>query len=122
MKHSIYISVTLVAVLMMSCSSTFVAIERGDYERSDTAFVKYVKENDMPYSSGNSVVMLDGAQEKFDSLFNDIRNARDHIHLEYFNFRNDSINNRLLTLLAQKVKEGTITSSPAPTPRVKSAD
>lgn len=106
MKRNIYISVILVAAMVMSCSSTFVAIERGDYERSDTAFVKYVKENNMPYSSGNSVVMLDGAQEKFDSLFNDIRNARDHVHLEYFNFRNDSINDRLLTLLAQKVKEG----------------
>ena len=100
-----YILITLLAVLSVSCNR-FIAIERNDYLSSDTAFVKYVAEEQMPYSTNNSVTMLDGAQEKFDSLFNDIRNAKHHIHLEYFNFRHDSINNVLLTLLAQKAKEG----------------
>lgn len=99
-------SCMLFAIILLSSCRSFVAIERNDYERSDTAFIRYVKDENIPFSANNEVMMLDGAQEKFDSMFNDIRNARHHIHLEYFNFRNDSINDLLLTLLAEKVKEG----------------
>ena len=45
-------------------------------------------------------------REKFTDLFEAIRHARHHIHLEYFNFRNDSIANALFDLLAIKAKEG----------------
>ncbi len=96
----------LVAITLLTSCKSFTAIERSDFERSDSAFVKYVKEEKIPLSDNNSVTMLDGAQEKFDSLFNDIRNAKHHVHLEYFNFRYDSINNILLRLLADKAKEG----------------
>ncbi|MCF0192699.1 MAG: cardiolipin synthase, partial [Prevotella sp.] len=34
------------------------------------------------------------------------RNAKESVHLEYFNFRNDSIANLLFDILAEKVKEG----------------
>lgn len=101
-----YIHATALIITVLSSCSSFTAIERTHFLSSDTAFIKYINEEKIPFSSGNSVTMLDGAQQKFDSLFNDIRNARHHIHLEYFNFRNDSINNLLLTLLAQKSKEG----------------
>ena len=98
-------ALVIMTMLFASCSS-FVAIERNDFMRSDSAFVKYVNEERMPYSGGNNVTLLNGAQEKFDALFADIRKAKHHVHLEYFNFRNDSINGILLTLLAQKAKEG----------------
>ena len=45
-------------------------------------------------------------QEKFDDLFKAIDQARSSIHLEYFNFRNDSINKELINHLARKAKEG----------------
>lgn len=45
-------------------------------------------------------------QEKFDDLFAAVKNARHSIHLEYFNFRNDSIARELFTLLAEKAKQG----------------
>ena len=80
-NFNIYLAITFIAFISVSCSS-FTAIERSDFTSSDTAFVKYVKSEQMPYSQHNSVVMLDGAQEKFDSLFNDIRKAKHHIHLE----------------------------------------
>lgn len=105
MKRDNTYMLMFMTILLTSCSS-FVAIERSDYPSSDTAFIRYVNEENIPFSKGNRVTMLDGAQEKFDTLFNEIRNARHHIHLEYFNFRNDSINELLLTLLAQKAKEG----------------
>ena len=82
------------------------AIERDNIARSDSAFLSYLKENGIPTSQENSIVFLDNAQEKFDSLFSDIRKAKHHVHLEYFNFRNDSINSELISLLAQKASEG----------------
>ena len=106
MKNRVYILLMLAVTMMTSCRSSFVAIERSAFEHSDSAFVHYLKEEGVPYTTNNQVTILNGAHTKFDSLFKDIRKARHHIHLEYFNFRNDSINDVLLTLLAEKAKEG----------------
>ena len=106
MRQSTYLLVLILVALISSCSSKFATIERSDYERSDSAFVQYLKSEGVPYTSNNRITILNGAHVKFDSLFKDIKEAKHHIHLEYFNFRNDSINEALLGLLAQKVKEG----------------
>ncbi len=45
-------------------------------------------------------------QEKFDDMFKAIRQARSSVHLEYFNFRNDSIASLLFNLLAEKAQQG----------------
>lgn len=50
--------------------------------------------------------LLPTAQEKFQVLFDDIRQARKYIHLDYFKFQDDSICSELFILLAQKVREG----------------
>lgn len=107
MRRNIYILFLLSVALLSSCnSSKFAAIERSNVERSDSAFVQYLKSEGIPYTANNRITILNGAQVKFDSLFKDIKEAKHHIHLEYFNFRNDSINEVLLGLLAQKVKDG----------------
>lgn len=107
MRRRIYILFLISVALLSSCNSNkFVAIERNGVERSDSAFAQYLKSEGVPYTANNRITILNGAQVKFDSLFKDIKEAKHHIHLEYFNFRNDSINEVLLSLLAQKVKEG----------------
>ncbi|MBR4967017.1 MAG: cardiolipin synthase [Bacteroidaceae bacterium] len=106
MKRGIFILTLIAVALTTSCRSSFVAIERSEYERSDSAFIHYLKSEGVPYTSNNKVTILNGAHIKFDSLFKDIKEAKHHIHLEYFNFRNDSINEVLIGLLAEKVKEG----------------
>lgn len=106
MKRGIFIFTLIAVALTTSCRSSFVAIERNEYERSDSAFIHYLKSEGVPYTSNNKVTILNGAHIKFDSLFKDIKEAKHHIHLEYFNFRNDSINEVLIGLLAEKVKEG----------------
>lgn len=45
-------------------------------------------------------------QEKFDDMFKAIDQAEKSVHLEYFNFRNDSIARLLFELLAQKAAQG----------------
>ena len=102
----LHLSFVLCAVMMASSCSSFMAIERGDYASSDSAFISYIKSENIPYTQNNHVDILNGAHVKFDSLLADIDRAKHHIHLEYFNFRNDSINKVLITALAKKAKEG----------------
>ena len=75
--------------------------------RSDSAVVSFLRENfDVRFSGNNSVVFFKTGQEKFDDLFKAVRQAKKSIHMEYFNFRNDSISALLFDLLAEKAAEG----------------
>ena len=58
------------------------------------------------FTSNNSVVILHKGKDKFDAMFAAIRQAKHYVHLEYFNFRNDSIGMALFNLLGEKAKEG----------------
>ena len=73
---------------------------------SDTLVLDFLKQSGVPVTQHNKVQLLKSGQEKFTDLFAAIRQAKHHIHLEYFNFRNDSIANALFDLLAEKAKEG----------------
>lgn len=75
-------------------------------QSSDSLIVKQMREEGVKFSHNNSVTLLMSGQEKFDDMFAAIRQARETVHLEYFNFRNDSIANNLFELLAQKAQEG----------------
>lgn len=74
--------------------------------RSDSAIVKFLAGQGVTITHGNSVRLLKSGAEKFDDLFVAIRQARHYIHLEYFNFRNDSIASLLFSELEKKVREG----------------
>lgn len=73
---------------------------------SDSLIVADLKDKGIVFSHDNSVVLFNSGQKKYDDLFTAIRHAKSSVHLEYFNFRNDSIANALFDLLAEKVKEG----------------
>jgi len=85
--------------------ATSVQAENAQYQ-SDSTLIAYLKEAGLTTTNGNEVFILKSGHEKFIDLFEKIRNARHHIHLEYFNFRNDSIANCLFSILEKKVKEG----------------
>lgn len=75
-------------------------------QTSDSLIVHHLEKCGVTFSHDNSVTLLMTGQEKFDDLFKAIEEARSSIHMEYFNFRNDSINRELVTRLAKKVKQG----------------
>ncbi len=77
---------------------------RGD--TADSLVVRDLRSCGITFSHDNSITLFRNGQEKFDDLFLAIRQAKSSVHLEYFNFRNDSITGELVRLLAQKVKEG----------------
>ena len=74
--------------------------------QSDSTLIAYLKENGIHTSKKNDIKILKSGEDKFLDLFKEIKKAKHHIHLEYFNFRNDSIANCLFNILEEKAKEG----------------
>lgn len=60
----------------------------------------------VPFYNGNSVTLLPSGTEKFKDMFEAIRQAKHFIHLEYFNYRNDTIGWALFGLLGQMAQKG----------------
>ena len=75
-------------------------------QSSDTAIRQVLEKDGVVFTHNNSVTLLTSGQEKFDDMFEAIRQAKSSVHLEYFNFRNDSIASALFDLLRLKAKEG----------------
>ena len=75
-------------------------------QSSDSLIVQTLQENGIRFTDNNRVTLLMSGQEKFDDMFRAIRQARSSIHLEYFNFRNDSIASLLFDILREKRREG----------------
>ena len=94
----------LLTAFMMA--AMVIATLQGHAQTSDTLVVRALESKGIRFSHNNSVTLLMSGQEKFDDLFKAIDQARSSIHMEYFNFRNDSINRELISHLAPKVKEG----------------
>lgn len=73
---------------------------------SDSLTVTGLEDMGVAFTRNNSVTLLESGYAKFDDMLTALRQARRYIHLEYFNFRNDSIGNVLFDLLAEKAAEG----------------
>ena len=94
---------TLLFILILALPSL---LQATDGVRSDSAMIAYLQSEGVSITEGNRVRLLKSGEEKFDDLFVAIRKARHNIHLEYFNFRNDSIAALLFAELDKKVQEG----------------
>lgn len=96
--------------LLLSAQSNVRVTVPGEHTssetRADSLLVNQLRRKGVSFSHDNSVTLLTTGQEKFDDLFKAIDQARSSIHLEYFNFRNDSINEELIRHLAAKAKDG----------------
>lgn len=75
-------------------------------QTSDSLIVQTLRSKKIVFSDNNSVTLLMSGEEKFDDMFKAIRQAKSSVHLEYFNFRNDSIASLLFDILREKRKEG----------------
>ncbi len=54
----------------------------------------------------NNVTILQNAENKFKALFEDLRKAKHHIHLEYYILDDDVIGNKVMDILCEKSREG----------------
>lgn len=92
-------------IVILCCLLLATTHARGE-ERSDSTIRHVLENKGVIFTADNSVALLMNGYEKFDDMFEAIRQARHHVHLEYFNFRNDSIASCLFDILKLKVKEG----------------
>lgn len=94
------LSTVVILVLVSVCAYAQTA------ERSDSVMARYLESENINISRNNSLVLLTSGKEKFKDMFAAISKARHSVHLEYFNFRNDSIAGALFELLEKKAAEG----------------
>ncbi|MDD4922769.1 MAG: cardiolipin synthase [Bacteroidales bacterium] len=82
-------------------------LDPAHYPAECTGLIEMFREcNAHPVFSGNSVELFTDGREKFDRLFEDIRKARKHIHLDYYIIEQCKIGYELQHLLIEKAKEG----------------
>lgn len=94
--------ITIAVLCVLVATSTFAQ----DRMTSDSIMAKHLRGRGIEITDGNSVELLTSGHDKFEDMFEEVKKAKSFIHLEYFNFRNDSIAGMLFDLLAEKVKEG----------------
>ncbi|ETI98490.1 MAG: hypothetical protein Q611_LSC00352G0002, partial [Leuconostoc sp. DORA_2] len=66
----------------------------------------FLSSDEAVLTRGNDIKVYNNGQDKFAALFEDIRQAKHHIHLEYFTIYDDHIGNQLIDLLTAKAQEG----------------
>lgn len=90
-------------ILLLACLMMATAMRA---QRSDSAVVRFLQETyGVEFTDNNRVCLFSKGQALFDDLFTAISQARESVHLEYFNFRNDSISDQLFRLLARKAAD-----------------
>lgn len=65
-----------------------------------------LKDSMSPLTAKNSVKLLINGEQKFPEVLHAIKNARHHIHIEYYIYEDDEIGRTIEALLIEKAKEG----------------
>jgi cardiolipin synthase len=89
------------------------ALKRGLYPHPPTGQVD-VKQliymltvfESMLYTTNNEVELFTDGREKFDALIQDIDQAEDHIHLQYYIYRSDELGSEVRDALVRAAKRG----------------
>ena len=92
--------------IVILCLAAVLSAAGLQAQTSDSVMVDVLEEAGVTFTDNNSVVLLMSGKDKFDDMFKAISQAKSSIHLEYFNFRNDSIASELFALLRRKAAEG----------------
>lgn len=89
------------------------AIEEGtyDFQLDDTAHYRdmiylHLRNNNAVLTQDNDVEVYNDGTTKFEALIEDIENAKDHIHFQYYIMRLDGLGTRIMDLLVKKAKQG----------------
>ncbi|SEJ76567.1 cardiolipin synthase [Bhargavaea ginsengi] len=89
------------------------AIEDGtfDFRLDDTAHYQdmvylHLRNNHALLTQDNNMEIFNDGGKKFEALLDDLENAKDHIHIQYYIFRLDNLGQRILDILIRKAKSG----------------
>jgi cardiolipin synthase len=59
-----------------------------------------------PLTTKNEVEIIKNGENKFKILLDDLKNAKDHIHLEYYILRDDKIGLKIIDILCEQASKG----------------
>ena len=86
---------------------------KNNFEQADPAiqFIRelalmLVKDGMSPLTANNDVKLLINGENKFPSVLDALRSAKDHIHIEYYIYEDDEIGKAIESVLLQKAQEG----------------
>jgi len=89
------------------------AIEDGTFEfRLDDAYdykdmiYMHLRNNHAVLTQDNAVIIFNDGEKKFAALLDDLENAKDHIHIQYYIFRLDGLGRRIYAVLLKKALQG----------------
>jgi len=102
----ILLNLRILVISLLLPLSTFLSVDHANAQTSDSLIVSQMKAYGVRFTNDNNVKLLMSGKAKFADMFETIRQAKSSIHLEYFNFRNDSIASLLFDLLKEKRQEG----------------
>ncbi|MDB5110685.1 MAG: cardiolipin synthase, partial [Mucilaginibacter sp.] len=74
--------------------------------KSHKRLARMLLNDDSPLTGNNEVKLLLNGENKFPEVIQAIKEAKNHIHIEYYIFEDDNIGNQIKDLLIQKVAEG----------------
>ncbi|RKQ31498.1 cardiolipin synthase [Oceanobacillus halophilus] len=66
----------------------------------------HLRNDEAIFTEDNEVNIFTDGKEKFDALIQDMEQAENHIHLQYYIMRNDELGNRISDTIIRKAKEG----------------
>jgi len=88
-------------------------LERGELDTNDPAMARHrdmiymnIVSDGAYYTQDNDVEIFPEGQPLFDAMLEQIEQAKEHVHLLYYIFRNDELGSRLVQLLASKARQG----------------
>ncbi|ASU34070.1 cardiolipin synthase [Mucilaginibacter xinganensis] len=74
--------------------------------RSHKKLARLLLNDNSPLSGNNEVKLLLNGENKFPEVIAALKDAKHHIHIEYYIFENDNIGNQIKDILIQKAGEG----------------
>ena len=75
------------------------------HEKAKLPFL-FWRNNFSSLSGNNHIQIFNNGEEKFPVLLEKIRNAKHHIHLEYYIFDDDAIGNKIIDILCERAQSG----------------
>lgn len=78
----------------------------AEVKKSKELALMLLRDGDSPLTANNSIKILLNGENKFPEVLEALRQARNHIHLEYYIYEDDEIGKAIEAVLIQKAKEG----------------
>jgi cardiolipin synthase len=93
--------------LLNYSQQTFRENDAAILSNKELAFM-LLKDSMSPLTAKNSLKLLVNGENKFPEVLNAIKNAKNHIHIEYYIYEDDEVGNAIAEALIEKAKEGVI--------------